>query len=280
MIFRTFTCIGVVPIADQIVFDLEGKENKLASILLVTVWELGEAAGPLLIGPLSEVYGRYPVFIAANGLFILGVTLSALSQTASLLIFTRFLTGLAVASNVLNPAIIGDIFPPESRGSGMSLIMLAPLLGGAVGPAISGSIAETLGWRKILWACAFVAIICETLFITLLRETYKVTILGYRTARLRKEMEDEEFKCVWEEDGASTKSSWSVLRATITRPAMVVADSFVLKIVSLYGGWVFTFYYIVATTWPSMLREVYQFSPAMVGYSFLCFSKDQPIPYV
>lgn len=52
--YRTFTCIGVVPVAGRIVLDLEGRESKSSSVLLVTIWELGEAAGPLVIAPLSE----------------------------------------------------------------------------------------------------------------------------------------------------------------------------------------------------------------------------------
>lgn len=274
---RTLTCIGVVPIAEQIVLDLEGTQSKSASILLVTVWELGEAAGPLLIAPLSEIYGRYPVFNAANILFILGAALAALSQSTTLFIFSRFLTGFAVASNVLNPAIIGDIFPSESRGSGMSLVMLAPLLGGAIGPAISGAIAETLGWRKIMWMCVMVAVICEVLFFTLFRETYKVPILQRKAARLRRETKDESLKCAWEAD-TDTASSWSVLRASITRPIIVVLGSSVLQIMSFYGGLVFTFYYILATTLPGMLRDIYGFSPALTGSSFLSFSEIPPCP--
>ncbi|TVY80897.1 Efflux pump rdc3 [Lachnellula suecica] len=265
----TFTCIGVVPVADRIVFDLEGKESKSASILLVTVWELGEAAGPLLIAPLSEIYGRYLIFNVANLIFILGVVLAALSPTTGLLIFSRFLTGFAVASNVLNPAIIGDIFPSESRGSGMSLVMLAPLIGGAVGPAISGAIAEKLGWRKILWISAAVAIVCETLFFILLRETYKVPILQRRAARLRKETKDESLTCAWD---AEKPSAWLTLQTSITRPLVVMLHSSVLQLMSIYGGMVFAFYYILATTLPGILSTTYGFSPALVGTSFLAFS--------
>jgi MFS family permease len=83
-----------------------------------------------------------------------------------------------VASNVLNPAIIGDIFPSEQRGGAMSVVMLAPLLGGAVGPAISGAIAETMGWRQTMWLAIGLAIVCEIAFLTMFRETYKVTVLA------------------------------------------------------------------------------------------------------
>ncbi|KAK3092208.1 hypothetical protein LTR53_019642, partial [Teratosphaeriaceae sp. CCFEE 6253] len=54
----TFTCISLVPVANNIVADLDGssghQSTSTASVLLVTIWELGEAAGPLLIAPLSE----------------------------------------------------------------------------------------------------------------------------------------------------------------------------------------------------------------------------------
>jgi MFS family permease len=271
--FRTFTCIGIVPVAERIIFDLEGRQSKSASILLVTVWELGEACGPLLIAPLSEIYGRYATFNVANIIFIFGIGLAALSSTTGLLVFSRFLTGFAVASNVLNPAIIGDIFSSESRGSGMSLIMLAPLVGGAVGPAISGLIAESLGWRKILWMSAALAILCEILFFALLRETYKVTILQRRAAQLRKETRDESLKYPYETNEGAAELYWSVLRKSIKRPIEVMLDSAVLQILSFYGGLVFTFYYILATTLPGILMEIYRFSPAQTGLSFMCFSK-------
>jgi len=204
-----------------------------------------------------------------------GGTLAALSPSASFLIFARFLTGLAVASNVLNPAIIGDIFPPESQGSGMSLIMLAPLLGGAIGPAISGAIAETLGWRKILWASVLVAVICEIFFFTLLRETYKVTILQRRAARLRKETNDESLKCPYERDEAGAALWWSTLRTSIIRPVVVFWGSSVLQILAFYGAIIFSLFYIFSTTFPGILKDIYGFSPALIGSSFLTFSKNQ-----
>ena len=77
----------------------------------------------------------------ANVFFILGVTFTMLSQSTEVLILSRCLTGYAVASNVLNPAIVSDIFPADKRGSGMFIVVLGLLLGGAVGPVIAGAIA-------------------------------------------------------------------------------------------------------------------------------------------
>ena len=267
---RTFTCIGVVPIASSIVEDLEGKHaSSSTSALLVTIWELGEAAGPLLIAPLSELFGRYPVVNGCNVVFILATLLAAGSQSTNFLIAARMLTGFAVASNVLNPAIIGDMFPSEKRGSAMSLIMLAPLIGGAVGPAISGAIAQTLGWRRVLVIAAGLATFCEVLFLIYFRETYKMAILRQRAARLR--AESGEF-------AKSTKAKgkhedllkiWHAL----TRPFAVLFGSGVLLLLSLYTSVSFSFFYIMSISLPDILQDIYHFNPAQTGLAFIGFSK-------
>jgi MFS family permease len=259
-----------VPIASSIVDDLEGKHaSSSTSALLVTIWELGEAAGPLLIAPLSELFGRYPVMNACNVVFILATLLAAGSQSTNFLIAARMLTGFAVASNVLNPAIIGDMFPSEKRGSAMSLIMLAPLIGGAVGPAISGAIAQTLGWRRVLIIAAGLAMVCEVLFLIYFRETYKMAILRQRAARLR--AESGEF-------AKSTKAKgkhedllkiWHAL----TRPFAVLFGSGVLLLLSVYTSVSFSFFYVMSISLPEILQDIYHFNPAQTGLAFMGFSR-------
>lgn len=205
------------------------------------MWELGEACGPLLIAPLSEIFGRYLIFNACNVVFIFAVVLAACSRSVSLFIFARFLTGVCVAGNVLNPCIIGDMFTPETRGKGMSLVMLAPLLGSAIGPAISGVIAESLGWRFVLWVAVGLAVMCEVLFLVALRETYKVTILKKRLRLLKAQRTIDDIGCDFEKDDGS-KLFWKELRIGIGRPMYMLWDSTVLQIMAVYGMLEFTFY--------------------------------------
>lgn len=155
----------------------------------------------------------------------------------------------------------------------MAMVTLAPLIGGAVGPAITGAIAQTIGWRQVLWVAAVIAIVCEIAFLFLLRETYKTVILKKRVARLRAENSDLVLKAAVDGEEESTKSAiWQ----SIKRPASVLFGSFVLLIVSVYGGFLFTFFYIMSTTLPDMLRDIYDFAPASTGSSFLSFSKYLP----
>jgi MFS family permease len=254
--------------------------SKSASVLLVTIWELGEAAGPLLIAPLSEMFGRYPVMNAANALFIFATLLAATSATVPQFIVARMLNGLAVASNVLNPAIVGDMFASEERGSALSLIYLAPLIGGAIGPLIGSAVAQALGWRTVVWATVVVASACEVLFLTCFRETYKVTILRRRARKLASGHDGAGlggktmFKTAFDEaEGLSGHGEWKKLRDAVLRPAIVWCGSGVLMAMSLFGSVTFAFYYVYSTTFSDILVDVYKLSPVTIGSCFTIFCK-------
>ncbi|KAK0637449.1 major facilitator superfamily domain-containing protein [Bombardia bombarda] len=288
----TFTCIAVIPLATSIGRDLAPSKSrsKSASVLLVTIWELGEAAGPLLIAPLSEMYGRYPVMTGATLLLCAASVLAATSTSVPQFVFARMLSGVAVAGNVLNPAIVGDVFAPEERGAAMSIVFLAPLVGGAVGPSIAAAVAENHGWRRVMWMCVALASACELLFFTYFRETYKVQILRRRAAeRLRKvnaaALEGGDDGCrkavmttvVFDADGAgpgckTAESGWRKLRDSVLRPGRVLFGSGVLMVLSLLGAVVFSYFYVMSTTLPDTLQDVYGLSPVSAGLCFISFT--------
>lgn len=224
---------------------------------------------------MSEVYGPYPVFNLANGLFIACTALGALSQSTSLLILAPFLTGCVVASNVLNPAIIGDMFPTKSRGSAMSIIMLAPLLGGAVGPAVAGVVVQTTGCREIKWMSLGLATVAELPFSWLLRETYKPAILRRGACELelvvRRAAKSDDTEAVTDAETMHPELSfWE----SIKRPASVFPSSVVLQMLSLYGAVIFAFYYVLSTILPDILQTIYAFPPTLIGATFLSFNRS------
>ena len=227
------------------------------------------------------MYGRYPVFNAANMLFIAATVLAALSQSTSLFIFARALTGFAVASNVLNPAIVGDVLPPEERGTAMSLIQLAPLTGGAVGPAIAGAIVESSGWRNVLWMSVALAGGCELAFLVWFPETYKVAILRRKAARVRAETGDESVTTAFDaEDGDGEQDATQKFWGSIMRPTAVFLDSGVLQGCSLFASVAFAYFYNMSTTLPDILEEVYGLTPALTGTAFMTFSAGSAVACV
>jgi MFS family permease len=148
----------------------------------------------------------------------------------------------------------------------MSLVMLAPLIGGAIGPAISGAIAQTLGWRRMLTIAAALAIVCEVLFLVYFRETYKMTILRRRAAKTMQETGEIS-------ESKTTHEHLAKLWHSMTRPFAVLFGSTVLMLLSLFASVAFSFFYVVSVSLPIILIEKYDFRLAMIGTTFISFSK-------
>lgn len=113
-------------------------------ILTISLFVAGYCVGPLLWGPLSETYGRRPIFIITfivyTG-FQVGCALSR--NTASILIF-RFLGGIFASAPLTNSgALLADIWDGDHRGQAMSFFSLAPFAGPSVGPIVAGAISVT-----------------------------------------------------------------------------------------------------------------------------------------
>ncbi|KAF2826044.1 MFS general substrate transporter [Ophiobolus disseminans] len=244
----SFSCIAVVPISNHILCSLDSKSHsKSASVLLVTAWELGEAIGPLLLAPLSELTGRLPALHLANAVFIVAHVLAALSKNLLLLILARAVAGLAVATTVLNPAIVGDMFVMDQRGSAMAVLTVAPILGAALGPGISGCVTQTLGWRYVFWMSVFMAGISQVLLLSCFRETHRVvkTPVGI------------------------VKQS---LRESITKPIAILYSSRTLKALCLSHGMAFAVYCIMTVTLPDIFERGYDQSMSGAGLSFMSYT--------
>jgi MFS family permease len=111
-----------------------GISNSVELSLTLSIFVLAYAIGPLLMAPLSEMYGRVYVLQLSNLLYFFFNLGCGLSQSKVQLIIFRFLSGLGGSAPLaLGGGVISDLFPPEERGRAVSIYSLAPLLGPAVG---------------------------------------------------------------------------------------------------------------------------------------------------
>ncbi|VUC27947.1 unnamed protein product [Clonostachys rosea] len=265
----TFNSMSVIPVANQIAEDIGNVDgSKLVSALPVTIWELGEATGCVLIAPLSEIFGRYRVINICNAIFILVTIIGAISTSMEQFIISRALAGMVVTSNVLNPAIIGDIFPPEHRGTALSIVQFAPVLGGTIGAAASGAISELLGWRFVLGTSILLASVCQLGFLICYRETYQPIILRQSQAALNEKLARRSSYDSLEGMSCLEPGSTSIVESLL-RPASVIGDSGVLAAVSVFGSVLFAHYCVQNVTLPPILEDTYGMSPAEAGTAFL-----------
>jgi multidrug resistance protein len=126
------------------VFDV----GHLTALLGLTTYLIGMAAGSTVLAPLSEMYGRRPVYILSTAMFVVLILPCALARNIESLLIPRFFGAFAAASLVSNaPGSINDIVVEEYRALAFSIWSIGPLNGPVVGPIIGGFTFEYLGWR-------------------------------------------------------------------------------------------------------------------------------------
>lgn len=120
-----------------------GITNQVEQQLVLSVFVLAYAVGPLFVGPLSEIYGRVPVLQLANLVYLVFNTACGASRNKGEMIAFRFLSGLGGSAPLaLGGGVLSDAWSADERGAAISIYSLAPLLGPAIGPIAGGFITE------------------------------------------------------------------------------------------------------------------------------------------
>lgn len=122
------------PGVGQLVKDFNVTSTELASFV-VSVYLLGYCFGPLLIAPLSELYGRQYLYHVCNILYVIWTIACAFAPDMGSLVVFRFLAGFAGSCPLtIGAGSIADMFVQEQRGGAMAAWALGPLIGPVVGP--------------------------------------------------------------------------------------------------------------------------------------------------
>ncbi|KIJ55217.1 hypothetical protein M422DRAFT_57770 [Sphaerobolus stellatus SS14] len=251
--------------------------NPTVLALTLSIYLLAFAVGPLLIGPLSEIYGRVPVLHISNIVFLVFSLACAFApDTASLIIF-RFLAGLGGGAPAsIGGACIGDLFAPSERANAMSIYTLGPLLG--------GFISETIGFRYIFIILAALAGASAAIGLPFLRETYAPVIQNTRMSQESKSMTGASSQAHSQRPivrptpltmamtvtgPPSGPSKKEILLMNLTRPIMILTRSFVGLMMSLYMALLYGFLYLLFTTFPDLFSQTYGWGPGISGLAYL-----------
>lgn len=114
----------------------------------VSVYLLVLAISQLIIGPMSDAYGRRPVLLLGLFIFTIGSVIASYTNSIYLLIAARVIQAFgATAPSVLFKAIIADVFHGTEMLSIMATAATIWGLGPIVAPVIGGYIQHYVGWR-------------------------------------------------------------------------------------------------------------------------------------
>lgn len=140
--------------------------------LTITLYLAGMAVSQLVLGPLSDRFGRRPVILVALGLTVVTSLFAALAASASLLVLARVLQSFgASAGQVVGRAIIRDVFDRDRSASMIGWVTMAMVVAPMVAPTFGGLLIETVGWRWVFVATAVVALAALALSFLRLPET-------------------------------------------------------------------------------------------------------------
>lgn len=144
------------PAVPQVMKDFNSDSTTLAEFV-VSVYLLGFAFGPLIISPLSELYGRYPLYTITNiGFCIFTIACAYAPNLGALIVFRFFAGTFGVTPVTIGGGTIADLIPQQKRGGVMAIWAMGPLLGPVVGPVAGGYLAAAQGWR---WVFKLLAIL-------------------------------------------------------------------------------------------------------------------------
>jgi DHA1 family bicyclomycin/chloramphenicol resistance-like MFS transporter len=119
--------------------------------LAVSFYLAATAGLQLVLGPLSDRFGRRPVMLASFLIFMAATLGAIFAPTIEFLLACRLLQAFAASGVVLSRAIIGDVAGPAEAASKIGYVTMGMALAPMVGPAIGGLLDEFYGWKSTFW---------------------------------------------------------------------------------------------------------------------------------
>ncbi|PWY86559.1 MFS general substrate transporter [Aspergillus sclerotioniger CBS 115572] len=236
----------VVPAMPALTRDLH-IESPLVTQLSLSIYVLGWGMGPLIMGPLSELYGRAPLLHLGQFGFLVFNTLCGFATDARVFLALRFIGGVFGSGPMsLGAGVLSDLWISDERGTSLAIYTVMPLLGTTAGPLLGGLLIESHSWQSIFFICSIFTLISLLLGLFFLPETFG-PILLYRRGLLI--------------HGTSPKplqrNQLSRIRSDLARPFIMLGTQPIIQLLALYMGFLFGLNHLTISTFHSLWREVY-----------------------
>lgn len=235
-------------------------ENTVEGQIVLSVFVLAYAIGPMFLGPLSELYGRVIILQSANIIFIVFNTACGFAQSEAQILIFRFLSGIGGSAPLATGgAVLGDLFKPEERGKAMGIYAMGPLLGPALGPVFGSFVAQYSTWRWIFWAVSIADGIILIVGFWKLQETYAPYILHKKAKAKRKETGNDNWKA--EGEGDLNTPVYKKVSAVMGRSFGMLFTQPIVQCMAVYMAFSYGVLYLALSTLPTLFHN-----PRPAGY--------------
>src|SRR6202790_1911223 len=163
------------------------KVSSAAVTSAITVFLAVFAFGQLVVGPISDRYGRRWPVLTGFAVFFAGSICCGLATDLPSLLAGRVIQAAgACATSVLSRAIARDLFSGAALGRAMALIMIAMAAAPGFSPLLGGALDHAFGWRSEFVFVALFAAVGATAYGAVLGETHRSTRIPFNPGTIAK----------------------------------------------------------------------------------------------
>ncbi|KAJ5621126.1 hypothetical protein N7510_005110 [Penicillium lagena] len=216
--------------------------------LCLSLYVLGYAIGPVLLAPLSEYFGRQPVYVVSwFFLFIFQLPI-ALAPNIGTILVCRFIGGCAGGAPLTNTGgSISDLWVRNESGGPMAVYGLSSTFGPPMALVVTGYIGLNAGWRMIFWVLMAMTGGIWILLVLTVPETRHTIILQKKARRVRKQMQKENLRSsesTTDMHTGNSKSLHKLFAITLTRPFRFLFTEPITTFSAIYNGFLYGLVYL------------------------------------
>ncbi|MFJ6072775.1 multidrug effflux MFS transporter [Streptomyces sp. NPDC093065] len=143
--------------------------------LTLTACLAGMALGQIVVGPMSDKWGRRRPLLAGLAVYVVATALCAVAPNVELLVAFRLVQGLAGAAGiVIARAVVRDLYDGVAMARFFSTLMLISGVAPVVAPLIGGQILRVTDWRGVFVVLVVVGVVLGAVVWARLPETLPV----------------------------------------------------------------------------------------------------------
>lgn len=137
---------------------------------------IGIAAGQLLIGPLSDAFGRRPLLLITMTGYLISTALAFFAPNIETFIALRFFMGFfAAGGDVVARAVIRDLFRGQPMRQMLARVFLVQSLAPILGPILGSQLTELVAWQGVFLFFALLTLVVLLFANVFLIETLPVS---------------------------------------------------------------------------------------------------------
>ena len=138
------------------------------------------AALQLVVGPISDRFGRRPVLLWGFGVFLVATVGCIFAPSVEVFLAFRMGQAASVVAMVLSRAVVRDMVPQDQAASMIGYVTMGMAVVPMVSPALGGWLDETFGWQATFWFLLATGILTMWLIWSDLGETNAASQTSFR----------------------------------------------------------------------------------------------------